>query len=84
MMIRANVNAGDYVMTIDVTRQATGAYVARLSRIMTTAAVPGEARSRLRDVTVPVLIAEYPGETPGVALDRVCDGVRRALEPLPR
>ena len=79
-MIRANVIAGDYVLTIDVARRAPGAYAARLSRVMTTAAIPSEARPVLRDVTVPVLVAEYLGETPGVAIDRVCDGVRSALE----
>ena len=76
-MIRTNVSAGDHVLTIDVVRQPTGDYAARISRVMKT---PGAAEPRrLTDITTPILVAEYRGVTPGAAIDRACDSARAAL-----
>jgi len=78
-MIRTNVIAGDHVLTIDVMRRVTGDYVARISRIMEAARGSGTPGHRLTDVTTPVLVAEYRGDTPGTAIDRACGGVHSAL-----
>ncbi len=78
MMIKTNVFAGSHVLTIDVTRHVSGAYAARISRVMADQG-PSMSRPRLTNVTVPVLVAEYRGDTPGAAIDRACDGARSAL-----
>jgi hypothetical protein len=66
-------------LTIDVMRQVTGDYVARITRVMKPARSSGTPGRRLTDITSPILVAEYRGETPGTAIDRACDGVHGAL-----